>query len=134
LNDHWHAPYRVVVCGEQQPPIEEFTHTSGIHTHTDGIMHLHPLTSEGEGSGASVESFFNKAGGWFDVLRVRDGCVTQDPRVLRADSGIHPLGSGFAEASVICDELSTVAFEEVGLDYIPQDGDCLRIIFGETES
>jgi hypothetical protein len=80
-----------------------------------------------------VESFFKNSGGWFDVFLVSEECVTSEPTVLRADSGIHPLGSGFAEAAAVCEELSTVAFEEVGPDYIPRDGDCLRIMFGESE-
>jgi len=137
VNEHWHAPYEVVVCGQLQPPIEEFSHTSGIHTHGDGIMHLHPLTAGGEGSGASVAMFFKNSGGWFDFFLAPEGCSIEDannPIVLRADSGIHPMGSGFSAARDVCNSKADLEFGRVSPDYVPRDGDCIRIIFGETGS
>ena len=137
IGDHWHAPYQVIVCGQPQASIEEFAHTSGIHTHGDGIMHLHPLTAEGEGSGASVARFFKNSGGWFDFSLAPLGCSIKDannPIVLRADSGIHPLGSGFSAARDVCNSMADLEFGRVSRDYVPQDGDCIRIIIGETGS
>lgn len=137
INEHWHAPYEVVVCGQLQPPIEAFSHTSGIHTHGDGIMHLHPLTTEGERSGASVAMFFKNSGGWFDFSLAPEGCSIKDandPIVLRADSGIHPLGSDFPHASDRCNSMDESEFSRVSRDYVPQDGDCIRIIYRETGS
>jgi hypothetical protein len=137
VSEHWHAPYAVVVCGQPQTPIEEFSHSSGIHTHGDGIMHLHPLTAEGEGSGASVAKFFKNSGGWFDFFLAPEGCSIEDannPIVLRADSGIHPMGSGFSAARNVCDSKAAPEFGRVSRDYVPRDGDCIRIIFGETGS
>ena len=132
MGEHRHAPYEVVVCGEPQPPIAEFAHTSGIHTHGDGIMHLHPLTAEGEGAGASVGTFFKNSGGWFDSSFAPAGCITEhgDPLVLRADSGIHPLGASFADASAMCNSIAQSEFDRVSPDYVPQDGDCIRIVYG----
>ena len=137
VNDHWHAPYEVIVCGQPQPPIEEFSHSSGIHTHGDGIMHLHPLTAEGEGSGASVAKFFKNSGGWFDLFLAPEGCSIENannPIVLRADSGIHPMGSGFSAARDVCESKADLEFGRVSRDYVPRDGDCIRIIFSETGS
>lgn len=135
IGDHWHAPYEVMVCGEVHPPIAEFEHTSGIHTHGDGIMHLHPFTEEGEGRGAAVDKFFKNSGGWVDVLRVPEGCAIDysDPMVLREDSGIHPLGASFADASEVCNAKPESDFDTVGPDYVPQDGDCIRIVYGPAE-
>ena len=137
VGDHWHAPYQVIVCGQPQAPIEEFAHTSGIHTHGDGIMHLHPLTAQGEGSGASVAAFFKNSGGWFDFSLAPEGCSIKDannPVILRADSGIHPLASDFANARDLCNSMAGSEFGRVSRDYVPRDGDCIRIIFGETGS
>ena len=137
VSEHRHAPYEVIVCGQLQPPIEEFSHTSGIHTHGDGIMHLHPLTAEGEGSGASVAMFFKNSGGWFDFSLAPEGCSIKDannPIVLRADSGIHPMGSAFSAARDVCNSMNESEFSRVSRNYVPKDGDCIRIIFGETES
>lgn len=132
IGDHWHAPYHVSACGRAQPAIAEFAHSSGIHTHADGIIHMHPLTAQGEGSGASVAQFFKNSGGWIDFGLVPEGCTIDysNPVVLRADSGIHPLGQGFAAAAAVCDAKPGSDFERVSVDYIPQDGDCIRVVFG----
>jgi hypothetical protein len=136
IGDHWHAPYEVIVCGRAQPPIAEFAHSTGIHTHADGIMHLHPQTLEGEGRGASVAQFFKNSGTWVDFSYAPDGCniAGLDPVVLRADSGIHPLGAGFNRAIVACDGKPESDFDRVDPRYVPLDGDCIRIIFGEPQS
>jgi len=131
VGDHWHAPYSVFVCGQRQPSIAEFPHSSGIHTHGDGIMHMHPRTAGGEGRGASVAQFFKNAGGWVDPALTPEGCAIDysHPIVLRGDSGIHPLGRGFADASAVCDGKPEREFEQVGAGYVPRDGDCIRIVF-----
>jgi hypothetical protein len=121
----------VIVCEQPQPPIAEFAHSSGIHTHGDGIMHLHPQTSAGEGGGASVAQFFKNSGGWLDFTFAPEDCTIDydHPLVLRGDSGVHPLASGFAPASETCNALAESDFAPVDRDYIPGDGDCIRIIF-----
>jgi hypothetical protein len=131
IGDHWHAPYEVIVCGQSQPPIAEFPHSSGIHSHGDGIMHLHPQTASGENRGASVAQFFKNSGGWFDAYFAPEGCITGDPTVLRADSGVHPLGSGFQPVAQACSEMEESAFRTVDRDYVPRDGDCIRVVFDE---
>src|SRR6187397_724629 len=43
ITDHWHAAYGVDICGELQPPLSSGTaDPNGIHTHDDGVMHIHP--------------------------------------------------------------------------------------------
>ena len=41
--DHWHAAFGVNVCGEWLPNAPEFEDAEGIHTHGDGLMHIHPF-------------------------------------------------------------------------------------------
>lgn len=136
VGDHWHVPYAVIVCGQRQPPIAEFPHSSGIHTHGDGIMHLHPQTSAGEARGASVAQFFKNSGGWVDFTFAPEGCTIDydHPLVLRGESGVRPLASGFAEASETCNSMADSYFVPVNRDYIPGDGDCIRIIFAHSKS
>jgi hypothetical protein len=94
-------------------------------------MHLHPQTAAGEDGGASVGQFFKNSGGWFDAFFAPEGCDPGEPVVLRADSGIHPLGSGFQAAAQSCSATEASVFRDVGRDYVPQDGDCIRVLFGE---
>jgi hypothetical protein len=136
VGDHWHVPYTVIVCEQAQPPIAEFAHSSGIDTHGDGVMHLHPETPAGEAGGASVAQFFKNSGGWLDFTFAPEGCrIDYDhPLVLRGDSGVHPLASDFAAASETCNALAESDFAPVDRDYIPGDGDCIRIIFEHSRS
>jgi len=106
LGDHWHAPYEIYIGNELQPPIPETITPQGIHTHGDGVIHVHPHIQAGEGNGAKIANFFGDQGGRLTISDMRipgrpetykngddvdgDG-KAEELRVLRADSGIHPL-------------------------------------------
>ena len=149
IGDHNHAAYVVIICGEKQPPIRVFEDSQGIHTHGDGIIHMHPFNTAGEGPGAAVRRFFEYGAGQLtqDLVKVpgskdtfkagQNDCNGQpaEVRVLRADSGIHPLGGGqvgssFSDAISECNAMPESKYQVVGERYIPKDGDCIRIIFG----
>ena len=66
LTDHWHAAYGVNVCGEWQPVILDTTDPEGIHTHSDGVIHIHPFRTSASGSNATVDAFFRATGGVLD--------------------------------------------------------------------
>jgi hypothetical protein len=134
IGDHWHAVIAIFIGDERHPNIPTFTGPEEIHTHGDGIIHMHPFIRAGEGVGASIGKFFEYGGGELteDTLRIpaqRETHGQANLRILRADSGIHPLGSGFSPAIQACYALPEVEFGEVGPHYIPQDGDCIRIVF-----
>jgi hypothetical protein len=60
IGDHWHAAYGVYVCGEWQPDIPQFEATTGIHTHGDGVIHIHPFSSGGAGENATLGTFLEE--------------------------------------------------------------------------
>ncbi|HEX5614765.1 MAG TPA: hypothetical protein VFZ83_06380 [Acidimicrobiia bacterium] len=68
-DDHWHAALGVNVCGTWQPNPPEFEQrfgtqlTAGIHSHGDGLIHIHPYTSDESGENATVGHFLEN-GGW----------------------------------------------------------------------
>jgi plastocyanin len=144
INDHWHAAYAIFIGDQRQPHIPTFTGPEEVHTHGDGVIHMHPFIPAGEGSGAAVGKFFQYGSGKLssDELNIpgqretyKNGDLvpgTETPgvvRILRADSGIHPLGIG-SQAIPPCDAKLESEFETVNSRYIPKDGDCIRIIFG----
>ncbi|TMB68763.1 MAG: hypothetical protein E6J43_05730 [Chloroflexi bacterium] len=146
IGDHWHAAYAIYIGNTRQPNIPTFTGPEETHTHGDGMIHMHPFITAGEGQGASVRKFFEYGGGSLtdDELKVpgqKDTHKNGDQidgkaaelRILRADSGIHPLGSDFARAIQACDAKDESAFERVNSRYIAQDGDCIRIVFAAPE-
>jgi hypothetical protein len=60
--DHWHAAFGVYICGEFQPNPPLFESPVGIHTHDDGVIHIHPTSSGGAGENATLGVFLEGAG------------------------------------------------------------------------
>jgi plastocyanin len=146
IGDHWHAPYSIYIGDELQPRIQEVVTSEGIHTHGDGVIHIHPHSSVAEGGGAALEHFFGDQGGKLtnselqipgrkETYKNGDEVNGQraELRILRADSGIHPLGGNFSQAIVACDSKPAAEFVRESPRYVPQDGDCIRIVFGPPE-
>jgi hypothetical protein len=70
VNDHWHQAYAFWLCGEwvtlrgalEQPPLNERYITTGIHSHDDGVIHIHPFSSHGSGANATLGVFLDGYG------------------------------------------------------------------------
>jgi hypothetical protein len=60
--DHWHAAYGVYICDQFLPAIPEFESPDGIHTHGDGVIHIHPFTESASGDNADLGVFLDAAG------------------------------------------------------------------------
>lgn len=58
LGDHIHQALSVWVCGEEfLPDIPEFESSIGIHTHGDGVIHIHPASQLGVGANATLDRY-----------------------------------------------------------------------------
>lgn len=62
-DDHWHSAYDIYVCEDWRGKIVNETAGNGIHTHADGLMHIHPFNSEASGKKADLGQFFGAYGG-----------------------------------------------------------------------
>ena len=62
IGDHWHAAVGFDICGEFQPDLPEFESRVGIHTHADGVIHIHPSSEGGAGDNATLGTFLEGAG------------------------------------------------------------------------
>ncbi len=117
VGDHWHARYEIIICEERFP---FFPYTQGeIHTHGDGLIHVHPKVESEAGVNSHLGRFFANAGLYFDgeMLRLPGGetvkrgdrCPDGRPGHLRLVVNGH---------------------ENTSLDkYVPQEGDFIRIEF-----
>jgi hypothetical protein len=56
--DHWHAALGVNICGTWQPPVPTFEGNGGVHSHGDGLMHIHPFDNAHAHNNASIGTFF----------------------------------------------------------------------------
>jgi hypothetical protein len=63
IGDHWHAAYGIYDCDEFLPNLQDIQDdTSGIHTHGEGLMHIHPFASRYSGKGANLFHFGQQTG------------------------------------------------------------------------
>ncbi|HEX8582752.1 MAG TPA: hypothetical protein VF640_10500 [Acidimicrobiales bacterium] len=60
--DHWHAAYGIYDCDAFLPPITDQNDPLGIHTHGDGVVHIHPTSSRAAGEDARFGVFADAAG------------------------------------------------------------------------
>jgi hypothetical protein len=61
IGDHIHQAFGVNVCGEWFPALNEFESEIGIHTHGDGVLHIHPHSQLGVGANATLGRFLKNA-------------------------------------------------------------------------
>jgi hypothetical protein len=61
LGDHIHLSFGVNVCGEWLPDLPGFESRVGIHTHSDGVIHVHPYSQLGVGANATLGKYFDDA-------------------------------------------------------------------------
>lgn len=60
FDDHWHIAYGIYDCRTESflPNLADpQTPNSGIHTHGDGVVHLHPRSSDATGKNAQLKRF-----------------------------------------------------------------------------
>jgi len=127
VNDHWHATYQVVICGNRQPNFPTWESNLGIHTHGDGVIHIHPFTSAGEGAGARLVKWFEYGSGKLTQTEMHMPGTPEDQ--------VYKNGEKSKDG---CEGVLQVFVNGEKLDnwnrYIPQDGDRVRIVFGPEET
>ena len=128
--DHWHATYEVLVCGERQPNFPFWQ--AGVHTHDDGLIHIHPNTPSEEGAGARLVRWFEYGGGKL----TQDEMRMPGSREEFKNGDTCPDGSTAVLQVFVDDADPPSVFERLDnwSRYIPQDGDQVRIVFGPEEA
>ena len=58
VGDHWHAAYGIFICDSFVEPIRDDSDPEGIHTHADGVIHIHPFLESAAGDNATLAKFF----------------------------------------------------------------------------
>ena len=85
--DHWHAAYGVYICDSYLPPIaDNGNDPTGIHTHGDGLMHIHPF-------GGGSAGFNARVGVWAETVGME----------LGSDSFTLPDGATYSNGNTDCD-------------------------------
>ncbi len=61
--DHWHDAYLIHHCGTDLPFSSNDTDPDGIHTHGQGLIHVHPFNPTASGPNATMGKFVEALGG-----------------------------------------------------------------------
>jgi hypothetical protein len=132
--DHWHAYLGVNVCGTWLASAPAFESPLGIHSHGDGLMHIHPYSSAASGKNATVGRFIadNEGAGWqldSTSMRLWDGVQYQNGYTC-------PSGEFKAKKANLVwatghygEQWSGKLRKGNPADYRPQDGDVVAIGF-----
>ena len=92
-NDHWHSAYAIYDCDRFLPAFTSAADPDGIHSHQDGVIHIHPWNSSAAGGRADLDVFFESMGARMSddeisgpgigVLEAGSDC-NGEPTVIRA--------------------------------------------------
>jgi uncharacterized cupredoxin-like copper-binding protein len=120
--DHWHATYTFYACGEKQPNAPEWS--AGVHTHGDGVVHIHPFTSSEEGAGARLVKWFDYGGGSLTGSEIR---LPGTSKTWKNGDTCPDGTEGEVQVFVNSQKLDDWS------RYLPKDGDRIRMVFGPPE-
>jgi hypothetical protein len=65
VGEHWHSAYQIYVCDATQATVypADNDDRTGVHSHGDGLFHIHPFATGFSGQFATIGLFFEE-GGW----------------------------------------------------------------------
>ena len=70
VGDHWHSVYDIYICDSFRSKVVLETSSNGIHSHGDGLLHIHPFNKLASGRDAVLGEFFSAFGGRIDDASV----------------------------------------------------------------
>lgn len=91
LGDHIHQALGINVCGEWLTDVPEFETVVGIHSHGDGVIHVHPTSQLGVGANATLGRY---------MKNVRDDAGLE---FTLTDSKLEYMGETWEEGKTDCE-------------------------------
>ena len=119
--DHWHAAYGIYACDEFLPALTDERDPKGIHSHADGIIHIHPFVRSAAGRNATLAVFADATGLELSVDRI------EVPGGETYEAGEDKCGGkdAIVQVKVNGDEVVTEEVSNIKLN----DGDAITIAF-----
>ena len=139
--DHWHAAFGLDICGEFQENVADAgPDAKGIHTHQDGLIHIHPFVGAAAGKNALFSVFADQIGLEFteDSFTLADGttytdgddCTDEDGKKTEGRVAMYvwpPQATEATEPKVITSDFAATRFAEDGqafvLAFVPEGAD-----------
>jgi hypothetical protein len=130
LGDHIHLAVGTNACGSFLPDVPEFESPIGIHTHGDGVIHIHPFSQLGVGANATFGRFLADARESEDAPQ--DVSISDSKLVWLGDT----VKEGTTECKGVDDPVLRVAYwpdvETTDKDPVITTGDFTDIKLNET--
>ncbi len=114
ITDHWHANYTISLCGEKQPDFPQ-SEDIGIHTHGDGVIHIHPHTQDQTGQNANLGRFFQSLEKKFSEIELLD----------KKNGDICPNTNQTGKVKLLVNSQENTQYRT----YVPRDGDKVEFRF-----
>lgn len=139
--DHWHAAFGVDACGAWEEPLGDAgPDAQGIHTHADGLIHIHPFVGAAAGDNATFSVFAEQVGielgdGEFTLPDGRryangDDCEVEEGKAEKGRVALYvwpPQATDATDPEVHTKDLGSVRFERDGqifvLAFVPEDAE-----------
>lgn len=122
-DDHWHAAYTFYECGVELPQFTGVADPDGIHSHQDGLIHIHPFNSSATGDDATTSVFFEAMqvsvtdvameANEFGRIEAADGC-DDGPAVIKAARWNPDGDDGMELVEVFERDFSSIGFDRDG--------------------
>lgn len=137
VGEHWHAAYGIYVCDAFLPALsDQGPDTTGLHTHADGVAHLHPFANGYAGRNATLAGFGEVVGLSFgsDSFTV-DGTTYADGydcggEPAQVQLWVWPADDLDAEPTVVTSDIGSFRFTEdrmaITLAVVPDGTDVPR--------
>jgi hypothetical protein len=120
VGDHWHAAFGVNICGQWQPNVPLYEKPTGIHSHGDGFIHMHPFSAAGAHNNATVGLFLSQAGD-----RVSSDLIKLGANDWKNGDDCQNLGKPGKVRWAVNDKEQTGSLAK----YVPHDGDVVALAF-----
>lgn len=121
LEDHWHSAYGVYDCESDSflAPFENQEDPFGIHSHGDGLIHIHPFSSQVTGDSARMGVFLDAVGATVttDAIVLPDGSELTAGTECDGEPAIvqvwrWDLDASDGDAEVITDDFDDIRFRK----------------------
>ncbi|MCU0309421.1 MAG: hypothetical protein MUE36_00555 [Acidimicrobiales bacterium] len=119
VGEHWHAAYGIYVCDAFLPPLTDVgADTTGLHTHDDGVAHIHPFANGSAGRNATFGTFGEMVGLTFDSDSFTVNGTTYangfDCNGQPAEVSMHvwPADDPAAPARILTEDFASFRFDE----------------------
>ncbi len=122
IGDHWHAAFGVNICGQWKPNVPLYEKPTGIHSHGDGFIHMHPFSTAGANTHATVGLFLSQAG---DKVSSSEIKLAQDGTDMKNGDQCKNLGKPGKVRWSVNDQEKTGDIAK----YVPKDGEAVALAF-----